>query len=148
MKPINKSLDYIPSFDNAIVYRNEMTTHPERLRKWFASHIEEIVEFPNFLSTYHNREYWQHAEPDFKIQTNSGSKGKYISAHVGKSMRLKESEVLFQSNTRFRILSVDDMINLQEVEEEPSHIIWEGSFYSHDTIEDQRTLSLSDLGEI
>jgi hypothetical protein len=145
---LNRSLDYVLSFDNAIVYRNEMTGWPEQLHEWFTSHIGEVVEFPNFISTYSNREYWKSAEPNFRIQTKDRSKGRNISAHVGKSMRLKESEVLFQSNARFRIIAVDDIIHLQETDEEPVYMLWEGYFYNYNSVDDEEAPSLSDLGEI
>ncbi|MDB5267207.1 MAG: hypothetical protein JWP58_247 [Hymenobacter sp.] len=147
-----KSLDYAPSFSQSVVYRNEMTSQPERLHNWFASRVGEVVEFPSFLSTYHNRDHWKQAEPNFRIETSENSNGKNIAEYLGKS---GEAEVLFKSNTRFKVLAVDDMIHLQETLDEPAHVLCKDYYYTYDEDgddeddeEEHNQPSLSDSGLI
>lgn len=118
---INDSLDVGISYSNSSVYRID---HPyeelsfELFSHWFKLRIDAVVEFPVFLSTtLDNEKYFPKQNILFEIKTNSNSNGKLISS-IFKN-HCHEGEVLFKSNTKFRIEAIDfqnELIILTELD--------------------------------
>ncbi len=101
---LNKSLNKIPSESNSTVYvMYQSDGADEELYEWYENKIGDTVQFPNFLSS--SKKKW----PDFgfylQIKTCTISSGKYIGYLTNKEEL--EREVLFLSNTKFRIEKID-----------------------------------------
>ena len=113
---LNKALDDIESFDNSIVYRmDSCVIEFEVLKKWYEKRINQIIAVPSFFSTSKYR--WPDCPNVFKIKTQKNSKGKNIEPILSPVKASGEREVLFKSNTFFKIIAIDeheDTINLEE----------------------------------
>lgn len=109
-----KALRFLPKSNNQVVYRKD---RPHYKRKvvfdWFSHHFGRIVKFPNFLSSSMEN-YWGYEHIIFKIQTAGLSKG-----HSLESLQVNwneiEKEVLFESGSIFKIINVNEKIELREL---------------------------------
>ena len=101
---LNKSLRKLPSESDTTVYvMYRADGADDELYKWYQNRIGDTIQFPNFLSS--SRKKWSDFGFYLQIKTCNKSSGKYIGPLTNKEEL--ESEVLFSSNTKFRITSVD-----------------------------------------
>ncbi|MEI7503370.1 MAG: ADP-ribosyltransferase [Paludibacter sp.] len=132
---INYSLDDAISYSNLIVYRIDDPYEGLSFKLfslWFIRRIDAVVEFPVFLSTtLDNEKNFPKQSILFKINTNSNSNGKLISSIA--TNYCPEGEVLFKSNTKFRIDAIDmknELIILIELDSScKSDYLLEDGFY-------------------
>lgn len=102
---LNKGLDKVVSEDNSTVYvMFQSNGERDALLTWFENRVGESVQFPNFLSS--SRDKWTSGYDMYlEIQTNRSSSGKYIAPLTNKLEQ--EQEVLFKSNSKFSIESIN-----------------------------------------
>lgn len=153
---LNAELDSLINHGYCEVFAHDgMTTIPfEILSNWYKKRIGKIIMFPNFLSTSSFK--WKNKETVYKIKPLDSSGGKDVSGIIGNT---GESEILFNSKSKFQIIGVGSEIELLECESEHFDII----MYEHIFLEDgeiesvvkdnselvkNKIPSLSDLGEI
>jgi hypothetical protein len=112
---LNRALKLLPPYSNDIVFvMFKNSGNPHTIIKWFETKIGKIVQFPNFLSSSQYK--WPDYDIYLKINTSSNSNARYIAPLTNKLH--SEKEVLFMSNSKFQIKSVDknlNTINLIEV---------------------------------
>ena len=153
---LNQELDLLPSHSHNILYGHDLATNIEFevLSIWYKKRIGETIMFPNFLSTTFKR-FKDHAYTTYQISSLSNSNGKDIS-NLSENY---ENEVLFKSKTKFKIISVDTDIFLEEdIGEDIDNILYEGIFKEDIEIKELIKLpqqsevrimkSATDLGEI
>ncbi len=113
---LNKALAKLKSVANSTVYVcYEANEDKENNIQWFVNRINETVQFPNFLSSSIKK--WRNCGLYLKIETCEVSSGKYIAPLTGKERM--EDEVLFMSNTVFKVTQVDienNTISLTELQ--------------------------------
>lgn len=123
---INLGLSKIPSFSSEIVYRMEPDNiyETKEVKDWYNNNIGRKIFAPFFLST--SKENWKNREIIIKINTSPKSKGRNLS-EIG--IDTSEKEVLFNTNTFFEIINVNEKyIELNEVSEPyNSYINWKYS---------------------
>lgn len=107
---LNKSLFKIPSESNSTVF----VMFRDNFFNWYQQRINETIQFPNFLSS--SRKKWR-SHVYLEIKTNFNSAGKYIAPLTDK--KELEEEVLFISNSVFRIRNVDKKTSTIYLFEEP-----------------------------
>ncbi len=117
---INSKLNSCNAFNNNVTYKMDRPYSGlsfDLFALWFEERIEEIIEFPCFLSTTFNPDrcfIGQHRL--FEIHTNNNSNGKDVSKVVNGGA--DEAEVLFKANSKFKIEKIkyaEEMIVLIEV---------------------------------
>lgn len=112
---LNKSLSKLPSENNSYIrVMFNFYGSKSRLFTWYEKRIGETIQFPNFLSSSKKR--WE-SRAYLEIRTNSNSAGKYIAPLTDK--KELEEEVLFMSNSVFRIRNVDKKASVIHLFEEP-----------------------------
>jgi len=112
---LNKSLSKLPSENNSsvrVMFNFQGTK--SKLFNWYEKRIGETIQFPNFLSS--SRKRWE-SRAYLEVKTNSNSAGKYIAPLTDK--KESEEEVLFMSNSVFRIRNVDKKTSIIHLFEEP-----------------------------
>jgi hypothetical protein len=122
-------LDSLPAFTESVVWRND--SPEEEIRLWASRNVGEVLLIPSFWSTYHNPEKWTATSPTFKILTSAHSNARRIAEFT--NFQVSEGEVLFKTNTKFKVLSVEECVTLAEVENEEATIIgFDGYFVSQE----------------
>jgi hypothetical protein len=123
---MNKSLEKEFHRPNcSVTFRNDCYTFSPKGLKWFQEHINQIICFPAFLSTYSNFERGPNDKVNYMeihlLEKNSNAFNiSNIKAYD------PEEEVLFKSKTCFKIISViDGRIILHETTESPNITLYQ-----------------------
>jgi len=151
---LNIELDKLIGAKNEYVYAHDTLTNYdyEVLSKWYKKRIGKIIKFPNFLSSSTNE--WKGYSVIYRIKLSKDSRGKDISFIVNKK---GESEILFKSNTSFKITGITKYIELSETESSDCEIVLSDNIFINDTdlrnlnkedSDSKSNLSLSDLNII
>jgi hypothetical protein len=137
---LDSVLDSLPAFNEGVVWRNDFPD--EGIRLWASRNVGQVLLIPSFWSTYCNPENWTATSPTFKIFTSAHSKARRISEFT--SYQIPEGEVLFKTNTKFKVLSVEECVTLAEVENEDATTIGlQGYFVSQDDADHGHPVQLS-----
>ncbi len=132
---INATLDGVPSFNNSVVFHCGCigAATVDILAKWFIKRIGHPIQFPGFLSTTKDVDYYfKNQQKVFKIITCDKSNGKDITnLDFNKPI---EGEITFKSGTFFKITDVkSDLITLEEIPEPPlKYEILDEDFFMED----------------
>nr|WP_290939958.1 ADP-ribosyltransferase [Haliscomenobacter sp.] len=122
---LNESLDEVPTHDNQTVWR--WLNIPDEGFDFLKKFVGKIIVVPCFLSTsdYKNSGY----STFFEIKTCTNSNGRYVAKIADK---LSEGEILFKSNTYFKIDSFDkDTIYMTEVKASDYDLILYENFWDN-----------------
>jgi hypothetical protein len=119
VKLINSGLNKISPYENKVVFRRETFQNPIKTKKFLKENVGKIIKRFAFFST--SKKNWNNSDLIFKIFTINNSSGRDLSEI---NIESPENEVLFKTNTNFKILKVSkNLIELQETLDEKENLI-------------------------
>ncbi len=123
---LNKLLDGIESYDDQITWR---WVNCFKGFEYLKTQVGKTVEIPEFKSTskrkLENRIYW-------RIKTDINSNGKMIFKHIDKYKARSEQEILFKSNSIFKIENADEnCLYLEEIKNDKIDFILSENYWEN-----------------